>query len=149
LFLFASYEDDPVALPPLQYWHGNEPDIHSAFLFGLLGRRDLAVQWSRWVEDAHYGLGPEGLPGNEDGGTMGAWYAFSAAGLYPIAGTTDYVLTEPRFPLVRMRAGDGWLVTAKVGEGPWQRITVDGREWTQPTVPWSVIDGGAEIVWFD
>ncbi|MCP4867782.1 MAG: glycoside hydrolase family 92 protein [Proteobacteria bacterium] len=146
-FLFASYEEDPVAVPPMQYWHGNEPDIHSAFLFALLGQRDQSVLWSRWVEDAHYGLGYEGLPGNEDAGTMGAWYVFSAGGLYPIAGTTDYVLTEPRFPLVRLRAGDGWLTTAKVGDGPWDQITVDGQVWTQPIVPWSAIANGAEILW--
>lgn len=146
-FLFASYEEDPIAIPPLQYWHGNEPDIHSAFLFALMGEREQSVRWARWVEDAHYGLGYEGLPGNEDAGTMGAWYVWSTAGLYPIAGLTDYVLTEPRFALVRMRAGDGWLVTAKLGDGPYDRITLDGVEWTQPTVPWSAIANGAEILW--
>ncbi len=144
----TSYEDDPVAIPSLYYWHGNEPDIHSAFLFSLLGRRDEAVHWSRWVEDVHYDVGPEGLPGNEDGGTMGAWYVFSAAGLYPLAGTLDYVLTEPRFDAVRLRAGDGWLLTAKVGEGPYDRITVNGEEWTSPTVSWGQIGQGAEIVWW-
>ncbi len=146
-FTLASYEEDPVAIPPLQYWHGNEPDIHSAFLFALLGDRKRSVDWSRWVEDVHYGLGPEGLPGNEDGGTLGAWYVFSAAGLYPLAGTTDYVLTEPRFDAVRLRAGDGWLDLAKVGEPPYATITIDGVEVTGPTVSWAQIRDGAQIVW--
>lgn len=106
------------------------------------------MEWSRWAEDRHYGLGPDGLPGNDDAGTMGAWYVFSASGLFPIAGTLDYVLTVPRFPVVRMRSGDGELVLKQVGEGPVERITVDGQEHVGPTLSWSAIEDGAEIVFW-
>jgi predicted alpha-1,2-mannosidase len=127
------------------YWHGNEPALHSAFLFALLGEPEMSIQWSRWAEDFNYGLGPDGLPGNDDAGTLGAWYVFSTAGLFPIAGTTDYVLTLPRFPVVRIRAGSGWLVTTSYGDGPVERITLDGVDIEGPTISWDQIEGGAEI----
>ncbi len=130
------------------YWHGNEPALNDAFLFALLGDPEASIEWSRWAEDRHYGLGPGGLPGNDDAGTMGAWYVFSASGLYPIAGTLDYVLTLPRFPVVQLRSGDGQLVLKQIGEGEVTRITVDGEEHVGPTLPWSAIEGGAEVVFW-
>jgi predicted alpha-1,2-mannosidase len=130
------------------YWHGNEPALHQPFLFAMLGQPEKSLEWARWAEDRHYGLGPDGLPGNDDAGTMGAWYVFSASGLFPIAGTLDYVLTAPRFDVVRMRAGDGELVIKQVGDGAVQRITVDGEEHVGPMLNWSAIDGGAEIIFW-
>jgi len=31
-----------------------------------------------------------GVPGNDDFGTMSAWYVFASLGLYPLPGTTRY-----------------------------------------------------------
>jgi putative alpha-1,2-mannosidase len=44
---------------------------------------------------------PDGLPGNDDYGTLSAWYMFAALGFYPQAGSTTYIvhpsnLTAPR-----------------------------------------------------
>jgi len=146
-FREASY-DPEFSWPSLYYWHGNEPSIHAAYLFALAGRPDLTRQWARWIEDERYFPGPEGLPGNDDAGTLAAWWLWSAAGLYPIAGSQDYVLGMPRFPAVRMRAGNGWLTTRWLGEDgdAVVRITVDGEEWSRPTIEWERIANGAEIV---
>ena len=41
---------------------------------------------------------PDGIPGNDDAGTMSAWAVFSMMGLYPdIPGVPEYVLTTPVF----------------------------------------------------
>jgi len=37
------------------------------------------------------------LPGNDDFGTMSAWYAFTSLGLYPRPGGTEYIVTSPVF----------------------------------------------------
>ena len=37
----------------------------------------------------------DGLAGNDDGGTLSAWYIFSSFGFYPLAGTERYVLGSP------------------------------------------------------
>ncbi|MDZ7608145.1 MAG: GH92 family glycosyl hydrolase [Cyclobacteriaceae bacterium] len=83
--------------PGSYYWHGNEPDIHSAYLFNTVNRPDLTQKWVRWILDNKYTNRYDGLDGNDDGGTLSAWYVFSAMGIYPVAGTDVYQLGAPLF----------------------------------------------------
>ncbi len=42
---------------------------------------------------------PGGVSGNDDAGTMSAWYVFSAMGFYPVCpGTPYYIIGSPSFP---------------------------------------------------
>jgi predicted alpha-1,2-mannosidase len=83
--------------PRPYYWHGNEPDIHAAYLFNEAGRPDLTQKWVRWIMDYKYSTTYEGLDGNDDGGTLSAWFIFSSMGFYPIAGSDIYQLGTPLF----------------------------------------------------
>ncbi len=83
--------------PGAHYWHGNQPDIHAAYLFNDAGRPDLTQKWVRWILDHKYGDDYDGLDGNDDGGTLSAWYVWSALGLYPVAGSDQYQLGAPLF----------------------------------------------------
>ena len=83
--------------PGPYYWHGNQPDIHAAYLFNDAGRPDLTQKWVRWILDNKYGDRYDGLDGNDDGGTLSAWYVLSALGLYPVAGSDKYQLGAPLF----------------------------------------------------
>jgi putative alpha-1,2-mannosidase len=51
----------------------------------------------RWILDNKYGDRYDGLDGNDDGGTLSAWYVLSALGLYPVAGSDKYQLGAPLF----------------------------------------------------
>ncbi len=42
--------------------------------------------------------GPEGMTGNDDLGTVSAWYVLSALGLYPTMSGGFFVLSTPQFP---------------------------------------------------
>jgi putative alpha-1,2-mannosidase len=66
-------------------------------LFNEAGRPDLTQKWVRWILDNKYGAGHDGLDGNDDGGTLSAWYVWSALGLYPEAGSDRYQLGAPLF----------------------------------------------------
>jgi predicted alpha-1,2-mannosidase len=88
--------------PGPYYWHGNEPDIHAAYLFNEAGRPDLTQKWVRWVLEHKYGTGYDGLDGNDDGGTLSAWYIFSSLGFYPMTGTDIYQLGTPLFRKVEV-----------------------------------------------
>ncbi|MBN9690077.1 MAG: GH92 family glycosyl hydrolase [Verrucomicrobia bacterium] len=104
--------------PGPYYWHGNQPDLASAYLFNDAGRPDLTQKWVRWILEHKYGDGYEGLDGNDDGGTLSAWYVWSALGLYPVAGTDRYQLGVPLFPRAEIALGEGKLVVLIEPEGP-------------------------------
>ncbi len=88
--------------PDPYYWHGNEPDLHYAFIFAALGQPAETQRLVDWIQRTHYSLDPAGLDGNDDGGTLSAWYLFSAIGLYPLNGTDRYVLTTPLFDAIEL-----------------------------------------------
>jgi predicted alpha-1,2-mannosidase len=77
----------------------NEPDIAYPYLFDYVP----GAQWrtQRAVREAmarFFGTGPDGIPGNDDTGTLSAWFVFSALGLYPDApGIPRYALGSPLF----------------------------------------------------
>lgn len=105
---------DPLkkGLPHPYYWHGNEPDIHAAYLFAQVGRPDLTQRWVRWIETTWYRVAADGLAGNDDGGTLSAWYVFSALGLYPIPGCDRYVVGAPLFPRAQIAVAGGVFTVA-------------------------------------
>jgi predicted alpha-1,2-mannosidase len=121
----AQSTQDRLLLPDPYYWHGNEPDLHAAYLFADAGRPDLAQKWARAALDAAYGPGPDGLPGNDDGGTMSAWHVFTALGVYPIAGGVEYWLGSPRFPHARIQRAEGDIEIRAPGASA-SRIYVSG-----------------------
>ncbi len=94
-------------LPPVYYWHGNEPDLHASFIFTALGSPADSAETSRWIAHTMYGDGPTGLPGNDDGGTMSAWLVFASLGIFPIAGMDDYLLGSPLVTHAELAIGDG------------------------------------------
>ncbi|MCP4921820.1 MAG: glycoside hydrolase family 92 protein [Proteobacteria bacterium] len=126
LFELAEGEPDTF-MPDPYYWHGNEPDIHNALLFAAAGDPASSQRWVKWIQDNRYTHGPAGLDGNDDGGTLSAWYAFTAIGLFPLNGTTDYVLTTPLFDGVRLNRSDGDLLIQASGEGTYlANVMLDG-----------------------
>ncbi len=84
---------------PLRYDPTNEPGIHAPWLYNALGQPWKTQETVRQTVATVYGTGPKGLPGNDDLGTMSAWYVFAALGIYPQApGRAEALLTGPLFP---------------------------------------------------
>lgn len=106
-FMQGAKETVGPLIPGPFYWQGNEHDIHAPYLFAVAGRPDLTQKWVRWVMDTQHSDDHVGLDGNDDGGTLSAWYVWSALGLYPLAGTDRYFVGTPLFPEVRVRLGGG------------------------------------------
>lgn len=87
--------------PNPYYWQGNEHNLLFPWLFNAAGRADRTQYWTRWILANRYTAGPEGLPGNDDYGTMSAWYTFGAIGLYPLTGADYYFVGSPNVDRVR------------------------------------------------
>ncbi len=134
--------------PAAYYWHGNEPDIHAPFLFALWGDRDATLKWSRWVEDERYANAPDGLAGNDDAGTLAAWYLFSTLGIYPLAGTDIYVIGVPRYRAARFAVNgeQGWFTVVRDGSGSHvASVTLNGVELSRSYLHHSEIHAGGEL----
>jgi putative alpha-1,2-mannosidase len=86
-------------LPNAWYWAGNEPDIFAPWQFVYAGN-DYAYKtqyWARAMSQTAYDASYDGLPGNDDFGTMSAWLAFSMIGIYPVPGTDQFIVSSPAF----------------------------------------------------
>lgn len=81
-----------------QYEHGNQPIHHMAYLYDYAGQPWKTQYWVRQIMQRLYNSGPKGYPGDEDQGSMSAWYVISALGFYSVTpGTTQYALGSPLF----------------------------------------------------
>ncbi len=93
---------------PLRYDPTNEPDIHAPWLYNALSRPWETQATVRQIVDTAYGTGPSGLPGNDDLGTMSAWYVFAAIGLFPQSpGRAELLLGSPIFTRVVIERSNG------------------------------------------
>ena len=97
----------------------NEPDIAYPYLFSRVkGCERYTQEQVRRLLDENYSTAPDGLPGNDDTGTMSAWAVFSMMGLYPdCPGEPYYTLTTPRFERVEIDTTSGTIVISAEGEG--------------------------------
>ena len=62
----------------------NEPDIAYPHLFSYFKGEEWRTQvQTRRLLKEYFKNAPEGIPGNDDTGTMSAWAVFNMIGLYP------------------------------------------------------------------
>ena len=132
------------------YWGGNEPDINAVYIFAQLGRPDLTQQWVAWLRASQYTPGAEGIPGNDDGGTMSAWLVFSSLGFYPIVGSDRYVVGAPLFPHaeVAVKGGTFTIDAAEVSDTNIyvQAVTLNGKALATPELKHADLAAGGSLV---
>lgn len=87
------------------YDPANEPDIAYPYLFSYFkGEEWRTQQQVKRLLAKHFTDQPNGIPGNDDTGTMSAWAIFSMMGFYPdCPGMPDYTLTTPTFNKVTIK----------------------------------------------
>uniref|UniRef100_A0A6B2KYI4 Glycoside hydrolase family 92 protein n=1 Tax=Arcella intermedia TaxID=1963864 RepID=A0A6B2KYI4_9EUKA len=151
-FLYNSEWDPTDYLPNPYYWAGNEPDILSAYEFNFAGRADLTQKYVRWLMNNQYTSDPNGLPGNDDYGTMSAWYLWSALGIYPLSGSTKFMIGTPLFDSISIQRPQGSLSVIAYNNSPdnfyVQKVVVNGKPIdmvNQPFLDWSDISQGCII----
>jgi predicted alpha-1,2-mannosidase len=131
----------------------NEPDIQTPYLYNYLGKAYRTQETVRAIIDTKWSDGTGGIPGNDDAGTMSAWYVFSSLGLYPTVPTRgELALTSPLFPRAVVHLGSGKRLTIEAPRGSAeavyvQRLRVGGRATTKGWLPASAIATGARLVY--
>ena len=96
------------------YDPANEPDIAYPYLFSRFKGEEKRT-WAAVdkILSTYYTTAPDGLPGNDDTGTMSAWAVFSMMGLYPdCPGEAAYTLTRPAFDKVVIDLNPDYLGAA-------------------------------------
>ena len=151
---------------------GNEPGLHAAYLFNRLGSPEKSqklvmrmltektthlyggnAKYPEPIVRRIFRADPEGfLPEmDEDDGTMGAWYVFSAMGLFPlIPGEAWYEIVSPLFERMKIRLPDNKYFTIRtVGRkdrnAPIKRVQLNGREISDYRLPHDAIAGGGDL----
>ena len=106
----------------------NEPDIAYPYLFSRIkGEEWRTQQLVKKLLDENYTTSPDGLPGNDDTGTMSTWAVFSMMGLYPdCPGQPYYTLTTPRFDRVEIETTHGTIAIECEGRGDYIKEVLMG-----------------------
>ncbi|MEM9649615.1 MAG: glycoside hydrolase family 92 protein, partial [Bacteroidota bacterium] len=88
-----------------QFDMANEPDIAYPYLFNYVKGEEWRTQKTvSELLQTYFKNKPDGLPGNDDTGTMSAWAVFSMIGMYPVSPANPiYTLTTPVFDKVTLR----------------------------------------------
>lgn len=98
------------------YDPANEPDIAYPYLFSYFKGEEWRTQ--KLIHEllkSGYHNAPNGVPGNEDTGTMSAWAIFSMMGFYPACpGDVNYVLTSPAFDKVTIHLDERFYPKGKL-----------------------------------
>lgn len=134
-----------------RYNPNNEPDLHAPWMYTLIGEPWKTATVLRAAQ-ALFANAPNGVTGNDDLGTMSAWYLFSAIGLYPaVPGTGELLLHTPRFASVEMDIGAGKTlrIEAPGADGRALQyvdsVRVDGAATDRAWVDWAQLRDGGTI----
>ncbi|WP_232764155.1 GH92 family glycosyl hydrolase [Salegentibacter salinarum] len=87
-----------------QFDMANEPDFAYPYLYNFIpGSEHKAQKKVQELLKEYYKNSPDGLPGNDDTGTMSAWAVYSMMGFYPqVPAETTYSLTAPIFDKIKI-----------------------------------------------
>lgn len=93
----------------------NEPGFLTPTLYNYVGRPDRTAEIVRQTLRERYNSTKEGIPGNDDSGSMSAWYVFHSLGFYPNAGQNLYLISSPTFEeaSIYLENGKTLLIKAK------------------------------------
>ncbi|MBM2621951.1 GH92 family glycosyl hydrolase [Actinoplanes sp. LDG1-06] len=131
------------------YNPNNEPDLLAPYMYHWAGAPAKTATVVRAAMTL-FTTGPDGMTGNDDLGTMSAWYVFSSLGLYPtMSGANFLAVSSPQFPSAVVSLGSRSLTVTAPGASDQnryiQRVRVNGSSLTKNWVPWSAVGSGGTI----
>ena len=120
-----------------QFDMANEPDIAYPYLFNYVkGEEHRTQKMVSELLSEHFKNSPDGIPGNDDTGTMSAWAVFSMMGIYPVnpAGAM-YAITKPSFDKITIHLDEDYYKGKKLeihsktsdNKNTINKILIDGK----------------------
>jgi len=135
---------------PFDDWFagGNEPSFQIPWVYNWTGRPDKTSEIVNRCLNELYHVAIDGVPGNDDLGTMGAWYVFASMGMYPmIPGVAGFTLNTPVFEEIRMHlpGGDVNILGGSSKNIYTKSLTVNGESIDRAWIDLQTIINGATI----
>lgn len=138
-----------------QYYNPyNETDLEAPFLYDYSGAPWKTQARVRELLADAYKTTPDGIPGNDDCGTMSAWYVFAALGLYPTdPARPAYELASPLFPRAVVHLEAPYPIKEFTVEAPdasarnvyLRALRVGDKPWPQPWLTQADIARGGTL----
>jgi predicted alpha-1,2-mannosidase len=140
------------------YNPNNEPDLLAPYTYAWVQQPAKIATVAR-AAFTLFTDGADGMTGNDDLGTMSAWYVFSSWGLYPtMSGANYFVVSSPQFERVdidvarpaSVRTGQGGSLTITApgvsdDRRYVQTLSVNGAKSTKSWVGWDALRQGGSL----
>lgn len=130
----------------------NEPNFHIPYLFNYAKQPFKTQEWVSKILEMQFTANADGLPGNDDLGSMSSWFVFNALGFFPVCpGDPQYNIGTPLFDKVTIHNPNGndfiikGLKTAPRNNYI-QSATLNGEDFNQPWFNHSEVSNGGEFV---
>jgi|GEM_PF-807224 len=113
--------DDELTKIPLEYqlnggqsspwfYMGNEPSMPAPWAYNWVGSPASTQYILQRLMKTTWRNARDGLPGNDDYGTMSAWYVFATLGLFPVSqADAGFAISTPQFPAMTVQWGENKL----------------------------------------
>jgi predicted alpha-1,2-mannosidase len=116
-----------------QMW--NEPGFLAPCLYNYAGVQYKTAELVRGLLARYYKDTPDGVPGNDDSGSMAAWYCFHTMGIFPNAGQDLYLISSPLFKraVITMDNGKTLTITSNSNEKNIyiKSVKLNGKPWNR------------------
>ena len=75
----------------------NQPSFLLPFIYAYFGKNEESEYWVNKICTEYFDSGIDGFPGDEDNGSMAAWYILGTIGMYPVCpGDDRWIKIKPR-----------------------------------------------------
>jgi hypothetical protein len=136
-----------------QWGLSNQPAFHIPHMYNYAGRpyeaqAKIREGLARLFVGGDIG---QGYPGDEDTGSMSAWYVLNALGLYPLrVGTPTFVIGSPLFrsATINLSSGNKIIIEAPANSPRnvyLQGLRINGEPYDRTEIDQSVLTGGATL----
>ncbi len=127
---------------------GNEPDFQVPWTYNWVGAPTKTQHIVKRIIREQYTNRPQGLPGNDDLGAMGAWYVLANIGLFPVVpGVAGFSINSPSFPEINLHLAKGILKITGGSEDKTyiSHATLNDQEWNSTWITLDQLSNGGRL----
>lgn len=124
----------------------NEPSFLTPCLYHWIGKPEKSSLRINEIIKKHFNDTPNGLPGNDDSGSMSSWLAFHILGLYPNAGHNYYLIHTPLIEEASIALTNGKNIRIKNKISDRYHVTFNGETLSNWQITHSQLLRGGELI---